>query len=258
MRAIHFAVLGAAGLAVAAGGLVAEEVGEGEGLAVVQLLLLLFAGLASVVLAATAGAAAGAAPLVLGEPVTNPETIATAIRIGVAGVLDRVVRASPVRRDPDNDHFTGPFVMAAFNTRVVQRTASLLGYGELWVDAEEQEVELARLIVAPWQRGKLAHPSMAEPAESPGRAHLLAVEQRHGVVAREQEDLDPSAMRHLLLDGVAACLGGAEGVTHATILSRGASGPRSARPSRLESVHTCSSSLLPSRKIARHGTPPRP
>jgi RimJ/RimL family protein N-acetyltransferase len=29
-----------------------------------------------------------------------------------------------------------------------------LGYGELWVDAEEQEVELARVIVAPTQRGK--------------------------------------------------------------------------------------------------------
>lgn len=31
--------------------------------------------------------------------------------------------------------------------------------------------------VAPWQRAKLAHPSMAEPAESPGRAHLLAVQE---------------------------------------------------------------------------------
>ncbi len=50
-------------------------------------------------------------------------------RGGAAGVLDRVVKASPVRRDPDNDHFTGPFVMAAFNTRVVARSASLLGYG---------------------------------------------------------------------------------------------------------------------------------
>lgn len=30
----------------------------------------------------------------------------------------------------------------------------LLGYGELWVDAEEQEVELARVIVAPTQRGQ--------------------------------------------------------------------------------------------------------
>jgi short subunit dehydrogenase-like uncharacterized protein len=37
--------------------------------------------------------------------------------------------ASPVRRDPENGHITGPFVMAAFNTRIVARTAALLGYG---------------------------------------------------------------------------------------------------------------------------------
>ena len=50
-------------------------------------------------------------------------------RSGVMGVLDRVAKASPVRRDADNGHFTGPFVMAAFNTRIVARSASLLGYG---------------------------------------------------------------------------------------------------------------------------------
>ncbi|HSO64704.1 MAG TPA: saccharopine dehydrogenase NADP-binding domain-containing protein [Ornithinibacter sp.] len=46
------------------------------------------------------------------------------------GVLDRLVRASPVKRDADNGHFTGPFVMAPFNTRVVVRSASMLGYGD--------------------------------------------------------------------------------------------------------------------------------
>jgi short subunit dehydrogenase-like uncharacterized protein len=51
-------------------------------------------------------------------------------RGGIGGAVDRVLRASPVRRDPDNGHFTGPFVMASFNTRVVARSASLLGYGE--------------------------------------------------------------------------------------------------------------------------------
>ncbi|PKW27752.1 saccharopine dehydrogenase family protein [Phycicoccus duodecadis] len=50
-------------------------------------------------------------------------------RRGVAALAGRVTQASPVRRDPDNAHFTGPFVMAAFNTRVVARSASLLGYG---------------------------------------------------------------------------------------------------------------------------------
>ena len=49
--------------------------------------------------------------------------------VGVEGSLDSVAKASPVRRDADNGHFTGPFVMAAFNTRIVARSASLLGYG---------------------------------------------------------------------------------------------------------------------------------
>ena len=40
-----------------------------------------------------------------------------------------MAKASPVRRDADNGHFTGPFVMAAFNSRIVARSASLLGYG---------------------------------------------------------------------------------------------------------------------------------
>jgi short subunit dehydrogenase-like uncharacterized protein len=44
--------------------------------------------------------------------------------------LDAVVKASPVRRDADNSHFTGPFVMAAFNSRIVARSASLLDYGK--------------------------------------------------------------------------------------------------------------------------------
>ena len=42
----------------------------------------------------------------------------------------RLAKASPVKRDADNGHFTGPFVMAAFNTRIVARSASLLGYGD--------------------------------------------------------------------------------------------------------------------------------
>ena len=41
-----------------------------------------------------------------------------------------MTKASPVKRDADNGHFTGPFVMAAFNTRIVARSASLLGYGD--------------------------------------------------------------------------------------------------------------------------------
>lgn len=48
----------------------------------------------------------------------------------VAGVAARVAKVSPVRREDGTGRFTGPFVMAPFNTRVVARSASLLGYGE--------------------------------------------------------------------------------------------------------------------------------
>jgi ribosomal protein S18 acetylase RimI-like enzyme len=37
---------------------------------------------------------------------------------------------------------------------ILYNRATLLGYGELWVDAAEQEVELARLVVAPEHRGQ--------------------------------------------------------------------------------------------------------
>ena len=51
-------------------------------------------------------------------------------RGGLGGLVDTVAKASPVKRDADNGHFTGPFVMAAFNSRIVARSASLLGYGD--------------------------------------------------------------------------------------------------------------------------------
>jgi short subunit dehydrogenase-like uncharacterized protein len=51
-------------------------------------------------------------------------------RAGLGGLVDTLAKASPVKRDADNGHFTGPFVMAAFNTRIVARSASLLGYGD--------------------------------------------------------------------------------------------------------------------------------
>ena len=82
-----------------------------------------------------------AGPAVAGETrgETDEETAASGdgrIRAASRGPLDilsraaaRVAKASPVRRDVDNGHFTGPFVMAAFNTRVVARSASLLDYG---------------------------------------------------------------------------------------------------------------------------------
>lgn len=38
--------------------------------------------------------------------------------------------------------------------RALLEDGDLVGYGELWVDDDEQEVELARLIVAPAHRGR--------------------------------------------------------------------------------------------------------
>jgi short subunit dehydrogenase-like uncharacterized protein len=57
-------------------------------------------------------------------------TAPAAKRTGLGGLVDTLAKASPVKRDADNGHFTGPFVMAAFNTRIVARSASLLGYGD--------------------------------------------------------------------------------------------------------------------------------
>jgi len=37
---------------------------------------------------------------------------------------------------------------------VLIRSGVLLGYGEVWIDAEEREVELARIIVPPERRGE--------------------------------------------------------------------------------------------------------
>ena len=47
----------------------------------------------------------------------------------VASVVAKALKASPVRREEGTGRFTGPFVMAGFNTRIVARSASLLGYG---------------------------------------------------------------------------------------------------------------------------------
>jgi len=53
----------------------------------------------------------------------------------VAGPLDRARRLIagagrrlPVQRDPETGHWTGPFVMASYNTRIVRRSNALLGW----------------------------------------------------------------------------------------------------------------------------------
>ncbi len=50
-------------------------------------------------------------------------------RSGISGIVDTVTKASPVKHDAGTGHFTGPFLMASFNTRIVARSASLLDYG---------------------------------------------------------------------------------------------------------------------------------
>src|SRR6478735_1588247 len=64
------------------------------------------------------------------RPAGDTASTTTPRRGGLGGLVDTVTKASPVKRDVDNGHFTGPFVMAAFNTRIVARSASLLGYGD--------------------------------------------------------------------------------------------------------------------------------
>lgn len=63
------------------------------------------------------------------RPAAAPSGLAAWLPGPLAGVLAKVGKASPIRREEGSGHFTGPFVMAAFNTRVVARSASLLGYG---------------------------------------------------------------------------------------------------------------------------------
>ena len=73
-------------------------------------------------------------PLALADGPRRPRTPTGSAsppgRGGLGGLVDTLAKASPVKRDADNGHFTGPFVMAAFNSRIVARSASLLGYGE--------------------------------------------------------------------------------------------------------------------------------
>ena len=63
---------------------------------------------------AGAGAGAGALAGALAKTVWT-----SAVRLG---------RRSPIRRDPVTGHWTGPFVMAGFNTRIVRRSNALLGW----------------------------------------------------------------------------------------------------------------------------------
>ncbi|MEW1953768.1 saccharopine dehydrogenase NADP-binding domain-containing protein [Terrabacter sp. NPDC080008] len=49
-------------------------------------------------------------------------------RPGAAGLLGKVRRLVPVQRDPGTGRWTGPFVMASFNTRIVRLSNTLSGW----------------------------------------------------------------------------------------------------------------------------------
>ncbi|MGL5927490.1 MAG: saccharopine dehydrogenase family protein [Dermatophilaceae bacterium] len=72
----------------------------------------------------------------------------------VVATVRRAGRAVPVRRDPHTGRFTGPFVMAGFNTRIVARTASLLGYGSAFRYSEHVDF-------GPGPKGALGASAMA-------------------------------------------------------------------------------------------------
>ena len=68
----------------------------------------------------------GLSPDRAAEPSKGEGTTAAATK-PPAGPLSKVTRSLPVRRAADGS-WTGPFVMASYNTRVVRRTNALLGY----------------------------------------------------------------------------------------------------------------------------------
>ena len=60
----------------------------------------------------------------------GPGALASAMRAAraIRSTAVGLGRRLPVRRDPATGHWTGPFVMASFNTRIVRRSNALLGW----------------------------------------------------------------------------------------------------------------------------------
>jgi short subunit dehydrogenase-like uncharacterized protein len=63
------------------------------------------------------------------EPATSRTDGSTGLVDRLTAPLARVARMAPVHRDSTTGHWYGPFVMAAFNTRVVRRSNALSGWG---------------------------------------------------------------------------------------------------------------------------------
>lgn len=72
---------------------------------------------------------------------------------------------------------------------ILMAGSDLVGYGELWLDATEQEVELARLLIAPTHRGqgngqRLVHELLAQAALTGCPTAFIRVVPENGVVVR--------------------------------------------------------------------------
>ncbi|WP_427384129.1 saccharopine dehydrogenase family protein [Janibacter sp. G56] len=79
------------------------------------------------------------------EPRRRPAAGESSAPAGIPGRLAAVSRRLPVTRGSDG-HWTGPFVMAAFNTRIVRRSNALLGwaYGRHFHYREVQDFGTSR------------------------------------------------------------------------------------------------------------------
>jgi ribosomal protein S18 acetylase RimI-like enzyme len=85
------------------------------------------------------------------EPASDEEREVETMRRPTAEDVDTIAAWHPIARDEVlgwwQPAYVRPWVM-------VDEAGALVAYGELWVDDEEDEVELARLIVAPELRGR--------------------------------------------------------------------------------------------------------
>ncbi len=137
-----------------------------------------------------------------GPPPPRPARPARPAASGVTGILTKVTQASPVRRSATG-HFTGPFVMANFNTRIVCRSASLLGYGESFRYGEHTDfgpgpkgalmatgmsvgLAVGGLALAFEPTQKLVNPLLPKPGEGPSEAAMAKGRFRMEITAQTE------------------------------------------------------------------------
>lgn len=109
--------------------------------------------------------AAGAAPLVLGEPISNPETIATAIRIGAPASWNQAVAAKDesngMFRAATDDKLLEAYRLLAGEVGVFVEPASAASVAGLLASAEEGWVKPGSLVVCTVTGNGLKDPDTA-------------------------------------------------------------------------------------------------